>query len=86
MEKSESKTDDREKGGDEDRGQRGKGGKGQGQRKEKQYEDGERDQSMPGERKIKGIFYGRAQKRKKGGIKEIIKFKESEERWKDKKD
>lgn len=38
------------------------------------------------ERKIKGIFYGGAQKRKKRGIKEIIKFREErEERWKDKK-
>lgn len=53
-----SKTHDRENGGDEDRGQRGKGGKGQGQREEKQYEDGETDQSVQGERRIKGIFMG----------------------------
>lgn len=38
------------------------------------------------DRKIKGIFYGGAQKRKKGGIKEIIKFREErKEGWKDKK-
>lgn len=85
-----SKKDDR---GNEDRGQRGQGGKGQGQRKGKQYEDGERSEQgkwmnmfREKERKMKGIFYGGAQKRKKRGIKEIIKFREErEERQKDKK-
>ena len=39
------------------------------------------DESVQG--KFKGIFYGGVQKRKKRGIKEIVKFRE--ERWKDKK-
>lgn len=44
------------------------------------------DEYVQRERKIKGIFYGRAQERKKRRIKEIIKFREErEERWKDKK-
>lgn len=38
------------------------------------------------ERKSRAFFYGGAQKRKKRGIMEIIKFREErEERWKDKK-
>lgn len=72
----------------------GKGGKRQGQRKEKQYDDEERSEQRKWmnmcreiERKIKGnFFYSGAQKRKKRGIKEIVKFKEErEERRKDKK-
>lgn len=71
--------------GNKYRGQREKVVRGR-ERERRSNTKMERDQSKEKgeqrEMKMKGSFYGRAQKRKKRGIKEFIKFREERgERW-----